>query len=113
MTNFQSRSFALIVNQVVFLALTYTLLQTHLYLRKRAELNRVTRPRLLQMLAPTVAVIIVYYQRRFARLTISEYSEILLTAEGEPKKKLLARIRRLKAGLEPNLLNPRSPPLSN
>ena len=110
LTDFKSRSFALVLNQVVFLALTYTLLQVHLYLRQRAELNRVTRPRLLQMLTPTVSVIIVYYQRRFARLTIGEYSQILLTVEGEAKQKLLAKIRRLKDGLEPNLLNPRPPP---
>jgi hypothetical protein len=109
LTDFKSRSFALVLNQVVFLALTYTLLQAHLYLRQRAELNRVTRPRLLQMLTPTVSVIIVYYQRRFARLTIGEYSQILLTVEGEAKQKLLARIKRLKDGLEPNLLNPRPP----
>jgi hypothetical protein len=60
-------------------------------------------------LTPTVSVII-YYQRRFARLTIGEYSQILLTVEGEAKQKLLARIRRLKDGVEPNLLNPRPPP---
>jgi len=93
LTDFKSRGFALVLNQVVFLALTYTLLQMHLYLRQRAELNRVTRPRLLQMLTPTVSVIIVYYQRRFARLTIGEYSQILLTVEGEAKKKLLTRIK--------------------
>jgi hypothetical protein len=110
LTDFRSCSFALILNQVVFLALTYTLLQMHLYLRQRAELNRSTRPRLLQMLTPTVSVIIVYYQRRFARLSIGEYSQILLTVEGEAKQKLLARIRRLKDGVEPNLLNPRPPP---
>jgi hypothetical protein len=40
-----------------------------------------TRPRVVQMLTPTVSVIIVYYQRRFPRLTIEEYSQILLTAE--------------------------------
>jgi hypothetical protein len=110
LTDFKSCSLALVLNQVVFLALTYTFLQVHLYLRQRAELNRVTRPRLLQMLTPTVSVIIVYYQRRFARLTIGEYSQILLTVEGEAKRKLLARIKRLKDGLEPNLLNSRPPP---
>jgi len=110
LTGFKSRNFELILNQVIFLALTYTLLQVHLYLRQRAELNRVTRPRLLQMLTPTVAVIIVYYQRRFARLTIGEYSQILLSAEGVAKQKLSARIKRLNEGLPPDLLNPRPPP---
>ena len=109
LTKFRSQDFALVLNQVLFLALTYTLLQVHLYLRKQTELNRRTRPRLLQMLSPTLAVIIVYYQRRFARLSIPEYSQILLHAGGEAKKKLQARMKRMAAGLDVDLLNPRPP----
>ena len=107
LTDFRSRSFTLILNQVLFIALTYTLLQAHLYLRKRADLNRLTRRRMLQMLTPTVAVIIVYYQRRFARLSIPEYSEILLRVTGKAKKKLLNRMKRMRLGLEQDLLHPR------
>lgn len=109
LTRFRSQNFALILNQVLFLALTYTLLQVHLYLRQQAELNRQTRPRLLQMLAPTIAVIIVYYQRRFARLSIPEYSHILLNVSDEAKKKLSARMKRMAAELDVDLLNPRPP----
>jgi hypothetical protein len=47
------------------------------------DLNRVTRPRLLQMLAHTMAFIMVYYQRRFVWLTISEYSGIMRTVRGK------------------------------
>ena len=81
----------MVLNQVLFLALTYTLLQVHLYLRKQAELNRQTRPRLLQMLAPTLSVIIVYYQRCFARLSIPEYSQILATATAGGKEEASAQ----------------------
>jgi len=109
LTKFRSQNFALVLNQVLFLALTYTLLQVHLYHRKQAELNRQTRPRLLQMLAPTLSVIIVYYQRRFARFSIGEYSQILLTASDEAKKKLLVRMKRMAAGLDLDLLHPRPP----
>jgi len=109
LTKFHSQSFALVLNQVLFLALTYTLLQVHLFLRKQAELNRQSRPRLLQMLAPTISVIIVYYQNRFARLSIPEYSQILLTATEEAKKKLLIRMKRIAAGLDVDLLNLRPP----
>lgn len=109
LTKFRSQHFALVLNQVLFLALTYTLLQVHLYLRKQAELNRQTRPRLLQMLSPTLAVIIVYYQHRFARFSIPEYSQILLNASDEAKKKLSARMKRMAAGLDVGLLNPRPP----
>ena len=109
LTKFRSQNFALVLNQVLFLALTYTLLQVHLYHRKQAELNKQTRTRLLQMLAPTLSVIIVYYQRRFARFSIGEYSQILLTASDEAKKKLLVRMKRMAAGLDQDLLNPRPP----
>lgn len=109
LTKFRAQDFALVLNQVLFLALTYTLLQTHLYLRKQTELNRQTRPRLLQMLSPTLAVIIVYYQRRFARFSIPEYSQILLNVSGEAKKKLLARMKRMAEGMDVELLNPRPP----
>jgi hypothetical protein len=109
LTKFRSQDFALVLNQVLFLAVTYTLLQVHLYLRKQTELNRKTRPRLLQMLSPTVAVVIVYYQRRFARFSLPEYSQILLNASGDAKKKLQARMKRMAEGLEVGLLNPRPP----
>src|SRR5437867_1470460 len=47
-----SRKFSLVVNQVLFVLLAYTLLQGHLFLRKRQEMNPRTRGRLLQFLNP-------------------------------------------------------------
>src|SRR5438128_2083389 len=48
-----SRKFSLVVNQVLFVLLAYTLLQGHLFLRQRQEMNPRTRGRLLQLLNPT------------------------------------------------------------
>jgi hypothetical protein len=60
-----SRRPSLVVNQVLFALLTYTLMQAHLFLRHRQKLNRRTRPRALDMLGPTVEVVAFYYQKCF------------------------------------------------
>lgn len=48
------RKFSLVVNQALFVLLAYTLLQAHLFLRQRQEMNPRTRGRLLQLLNPTL-----------------------------------------------------------
>src|SRR3990170_978660 len=60
LTKFTSRAFSLVVNQVIFVALTYNLLQIHLKRQGREELNRRTRPRLYSQLLPNAAFIIIY-----------------------------------------------------
>ena len=59
---FSSRAFSLIVNQVVFVLLTYSLLQWYLVRAARKQLNAKTRTRLLELLRPTTTVILIYYQ---------------------------------------------------
>jgi len=109
LTHFTSRAFALVVNQVVFVALAYTLLQLYLREQGRAELNRQTRPRIRDQLLPSATVILLYCQQRFATLTPLEYTELLLTL-GEPaRRKILARARRLQRELLAALPNPRAP----
>ena len=109
LTHFTSRAFALVVNQVVFVALAYTLLQLFLRQQGRAELNRQTRPRVRDQLLPNATVILLYCQQRFATLTPLEYTELLLTL-GEPaRRKILARARRLQRELLAALPNPRAP----
>ena len=65
-----SRKFSLVVNQVLFVLLAYTLLQAHLFLRQRQEMNPRTRGRLLQLLNPTLQVVAVYYQQRFCLMSL-------------------------------------------
>ncbi len=65
-----SRKFSLVVCQVLFVLLAYTLLQGHLFLRQRQEMNPRTRGRLLQLLNPTLEVVAVYYQQRFCLLSL-------------------------------------------
>jgi hypothetical protein len=67
--SFTSRAFSLIVNQVVFVLLTYSLLQWYLLRIQRRELTHKTRTRTLQLLQPTLTIIVIYYQNYVAFLT--------------------------------------------
>ncbi len=109
LTGFTSRAFALVVNQVVFIALAYTLLQLYLARQGRAELNRQTRPRVRDQLLPSAAVILLYCQQRFAILTPLEYTELVLTLTEPARRRILAQARRLHRELRNALPNPRSP----
>jgi hypothetical protein len=109
LTHFTSRAFALVVNQVVFVALAYTLLQLYLRRAGRAELNRQTRPRVRDQLLPSAAVILVYSDQRFATLTPLEYTELLLTLAEPARRKILRKARRLRRELRHALPNPRPP----
>src|SRR5205823_11299457 len=60
-----SRAFSLVINQALFVLLAYTLLQAHLRLRKRQELNRRTCTSVFGLLTPTLQVVAVYYRQRF------------------------------------------------
>jgi len=109
LTEFTSRKFSLICNQVIFVALAYSLMQLFLLRIKRSALNRHTQPRLRHQLMPTDSVIIVYYCSRFALFTPAEYTELLLTLPAEAGKKILEKIRRLRRDLEQELKIVRAP----
>jgi hypothetical protein len=104
-----SCKFSLIVTQVLFTLLAYTLLQGHLHLKRRDEMNRRTRARILQTLGPTLEVVALYYQQRFCLLLLPEFAEILLTIEGEAREKLLKKMRQIKRDVYHLLQNARPP----
>jgi len=95
LTEFTSRALSLIVNQVVFVLLAYTLLQLYLRRRGRTDLTRRTLPRVRSQLMPTRSVVILYHGERFALLSVLEYTRLLLTLAEAARKKLLAKTKRL------------------
>ena len=95
LTKFQSQALSLIVNQVIFVALAYSLLQLYLRRTDRSELNRRTLPRLRQQLMPTQSVIILYYQNRFALLSVVQYTQLLLSLGAKARRKVLAKTRQI------------------
>src|SRR3972149_11598999 len=106
---FTSRSFNVIVNQVVFVLLTYSLLQWYLLRIGRQELNTKTRTRTLDLLRPTTTVILIFYQNYVAYLSPLEHQELVLTLDEDARKKILAKTRRLRRSLANHLMNPRPP----
>ena len=106
---FTSRSFNVIVNQVVFVLLTYSLLQWYLLRIGRKELNAKTRTRTLDLLRPTTTVILIFYQNYVAYLSPLKHQELVLTLDEDARKKILAKTRRLRRSMANQLMNPRPP----
>lgn len=112
LAGFTSRAFSLVLNQLVFVMLAFTLLQ--LFLRtevkeERHELPRRSRPRQLERLLISASVIIIYCHTRFATLTPLEYTELLLTLSDTARHKILEKTRRLRRDLVKEL-RPARPP---
>lgn len=106
---FTSRDFSLIVNQVVFVLLTYSLLQWYMLRTGREELNAKTRPRTLDLLRPTTTSILIFYQSYVAYLSPLEHQELVLTLNEKARKKILAKTRKLRRSLAEQCTNPRAP----
>jgi len=107
--SFTSRSFSLIVNQVVFVVLTYSLLQWYLLRIGRRELNTKTRTRTLELLRPAITMVLIYYKSYVAYLGPLEHQELVLTLNEQARKKILAKTRNLRRSLANQLANPRAP----
>ena len=108
-TRMTACKFSLVLSQVLFVLLAYTLFQGHLFLRHRQEMNRRTRPRILERLGPTVQVVAVYYRQCFCLLLLPEFAEILLELAEDARAKLLRKMRLLKRDIYQLLENARSP----
>lgn len=94
--DFTSRSFSLVHHQILTVLLSYSLVQLYLRRVKRAELNHKPLPNIRKQLIPAAAYIIVYCEGKVAFLDRLEYSDILLSLEGEPRRKARNRIRHLR-----------------
>ena len=101
--------FSLVLGQVLFILLAYTLLGAYLVRRRRQALSGRTRGRLLEMLGPTVERVAVYCQQRFALFSLPEFAEILLGLPAPARRKLLPRMRQLRRDLYRLLENARAP----
>jgi hypothetical protein len=95
LTRMRSCAFSLVVNQAMFVLLAYTLIQAHLVLRRRQELNRGVWERTWELLSPTLEVVAVYYRQRFCLLTLPEYGRILLDVAEPFRGKLRDRLRQI------------------
>ena len=84
----------------------YSLMQAHLVLRKRQELNRQSRACTLQLLTPTLPVVTAYYRQRFCLFSLPEFATLLLTIAEPARTKLLDKLRRMEKKLYSLLKRP-------
>jgi len=109
LTGFHSPNFNLVTNQVVFVALTYTLLQMQLLGENRPELNRMTRRTLRYQMLPYGNHIIVYAKQYYGFFHLPEYTEIIMNIVEPGKSKLLKKVRRMCRHFLWSLERPRAP----
>jgi hypothetical protein len=97
LTKFRATKFSLVVNQIVFVLMAYSLVQIYLLKTGRKDLARRVRQRLFQELMEQEEQHAVYCDHRVAFLPPLEYQEILLSLEEHARRKLLGRTRQLRA----------------
>ena len=95
LSRFHSTAWSLVVNQTVFVCLTYSLLQLHLLRQGFEEFNRRTRET-TQRLLPDGDRVVIYRQQYFAFFTLMEHMELTLSLEEKARRKALAKTRRLR-----------------
>jgi hypothetical protein len=101
---FPSRAFPLIVHQVVFVLLTYSLLPWFLLRSGRKDLT--PRTRTLELLRPSLTVIVISHQNSVAYLSPLQHQEFVGTLGEGAWKKILAKTRRLRRRLAHQLHHP-------
>jgi hypothetical protein len=109
LTGFHSPNFNLVTNQVVFVALTYTLLQMQLLRENRPELNRMSRRTLRHQMLPYGNHIVLYAKQYYGFFDLPEYTEIIMGIVEPAKSKLLRKIRRIRRDFLGSLERPRGP----
>jgi len=107
LSKFTSRAFSMVVNQVVFIMLSYNLVQLYLLRQGRKELNNKTLPHIRQQLLPSANHIIVYSENYFGLFAPLEFTEIIANLEDEPRKKIVDKCRRLRREMKDVMTNPR------
>lgn len=109
LTGFTSRAFSLVVNQVVFVLLTYNLLQLFLLREGRKELAGKPPPLIRQQLLPAAEHVILYYNNRYGLFAPFELVGITARLPEEPRAKIARKCERLRSDFSSLLQHPRPP----
>jgi hypothetical protein len=109
LTKFTSPAFSMVINQVVFIMLSYNLLQLYLLRQGRKELNNETLPHIRQQLLPSDSNIIVYFKNYYGLFAPLEFTQIIASLENEARKKIADKCRRLSREMMGVMKNPRPP----
>jgi hypothetical protein len=97
LAKFRSTKFSLVVNQLVFVLMAYTLVQIFLLKTGRQDLAAHTRDRLFDELFSRDDRMALYCDGRVAFLPPLDYQEIILSLEEHARRKVLGLTRKLQA----------------
>jgi hypothetical protein len=110
LADFTSRSFSLVVTQIVFTMLAYNLLQHYLLRKGREECNAKTPLTVRRQLLPAATHIIIYRDNYYGLFETLEFMELMTVGlRDEARKKIGEKSRRLRRELSSALTNPRPP----
>jgi hypothetical protein len=88
LARFTSPNLAMVVNQIIFTALTYSLLQQQILRQARKALNKATKRRLLEELATAPTYITVFTDQYYGMFHNLEYTDMALSVSEEARQKL-------------------------
>ena len=87
LSSFTSRAFSLVVNQVVFIVLAYSLFQIYLLRKIRKDLTKKPQPLVRKQLLPTADHIIVYWKNFYGLFNQLEFIEVLTLGLSDKARK--------------------------
>jgi hypothetical protein len=102
LSDFCSRRFNVIVAQVVFILLTFTLRQWQLWKTRQESLASRTPEETRRRLNLRKEYVVIYHQNAYAQMPLVTFTRELLELAGESRAKALAKVRQL----EQRLLTP-------
>lgn len=109
LTRFTSRAFSLVVHQVVFIMVSYNLLQLYLLRQARKDLTHKPPPLIRRQLLPSASYNIVYWQNYYGLFTGYELVNVVASVSEEARKKLKEKSQRRQRELLDSLKYPRPP----
>ena len=110
LSDFHSRCFNVIVAQVVFILLSYTLRQWQLWKLRQEELAGKSPGLLGRQLNLHSEYVVIYHQNAYTRLSLVTFSRELLEMPAQARAKALIKVRQLEQSFLTPLENLRVPP---
>ena len=110
LSDFHSRCFNVIVAQVVFILLSYTLRQWQLWRLRQQELAGKSPGLMGRQLNRHSEYVVIYHQNAYTRMPLVTFSRELLEMPAEARAKALIKVRQLEQSFLTPLENLRAPP---
>ena len=96
LSSFRTTAFSMIVNRIIFVQLTHSLLQLFLRKTKHLELVGSSRQRLLDMLLPQQNNVVLYCGNKFAHYKLLEFTLLVLRLPDGARRRLIGKVRQLR-----------------